>query len=80
VLAEAGYRVPARELPNFVVRFASLFEPTLRHVVDDLGKPARMNGAKARDVLGWSGRPMRDMVLDTARAITERGGPAPRPS
>jgi dihydroflavonol-4-reductase len=80
VLAQAGYRVPTRELPNFLVRFVSLFDPTLRLVVDDLGKPARMNGQKARDVLGWSGRPMRDMVLDTARAIAERGGVTPRPS
>ncbi len=71
VLAKAGYRVPTRELPNFVVRFASLFDPTLRLVVNRLGKPALTSAEKAKTVLGWSGRSMRNMVLDTAKAVLE---------
>jgi nucleoside-diphosphate-sugar epimerase len=72
VLAKAGYRVPTRELPNFVVRFASLFDPTLRLVVNRLGKPALTSAEKAKTVLGWSGRSMRNMVLDTAKAVMEQ--------
>jgi hypothetical protein len=44
----------------------------VRLVVDDLGKPSRMSAAKAQTLLGWSGRSMREMVLDTARAIEAR--------
>jgi dihydroflavonol-4-reductase len=72
VLAEAGYRVATRELPNVVVRLVSLFDPIVRLVVDDLGKPALTSGEKAKTRLGWSGRSMREMVLDTAKVMSER--------
>jgi dihydroflavonol-4-reductase len=74
VLAAAGYRVPTRELPNFMVRIAGWFDPTIRLVLEDLGKPALMSAEKAKTLLGWSGRSMRDMVLDTAAAISAREG------
>jgi dihydroflavonol-4-reductase len=73
VLAAAGYRVPTRELPNFLIRVVGVFDPTVRLVLEDLGKPALMSAEKAKRLLGWSGRSMREMVLDTARAITARG-------
>jgi dihydroflavonol-4-reductase len=72
VLRAGGYPAPKRELPNFLVRLVALFDPTVRLVVDDLGKPTRATSAKAKALLGWSGRPMREMVLDTARAMTSQ--------
>jgi nucleoside-diphosphate-sugar epimerase len=72
VLAAAGYKVPMRELPDFVVRLVGVFDPTVRLVTHQLSKPTRMSTAKARALLGWSGRSIADMVLDTAKAMTER--------
>lgn len=71
VLSEAGYRVPTLELPNFVVRLVALFDPVVRLVVDRLDKPFLTTSAKAKTMLGWSCRPMKDMVLDTARQMLE---------
>jgi dihydroflavonol-4-reductase len=72
VLVAAGYRVPTRELPNLLVRAVSLFDPTLRLVVNRLGKPALTSAEKAKTLLGWTGRSMREMVLDTAKAMAPR--------
>jgi dihydroflavonol-4-reductase len=78
VLAGAGYRVPTRELPNVLVRLVSVFDPTLRLIVHRLGKPALTSAEKAKTRLGWSGRSMREMVLDTARAMSDRDSPVKR--
>ncbi|HEX5100835.1 MAG TPA: aldehyde reductase [Polyangiaceae bacterium] len=71
-----GYRVPTFEIPNLVARFVALFDPTLRLVTPRLGRPALLSAEKARRELGWSGRSMKEMVLDTAKHISERP-PAP---
>lgn len=68
-LAEAGYRVPTTQLPNFVVRLVALFDPVVRLVVDRLDRPFLTTSAKAERLLGWSCRPMKDMVVDTARHL-----------
>jgi len=69
-LAAAGYRVPTREVPDFVVRVLAVFDPTARLVVDDLGQTVRLSSDKATRVLGWTGRRMKDMVLDAAARAT----------
>jgi dihydroflavonol-4-reductase len=78
VLAEAGYKVPTRELPNFLVRLVALFDPTVRLIVDVLGMPFLTSSEKAQSVLGWSGRSMKEMVLDTARGIAAKKRTASR--
>jgi nucleoside-diphosphate-sugar epimerase len=69
VLAGAGYKVPTRVVPNFVVRILAIFDPTIRLVVSNLDRPIRVSSDKARTLLGWSGRSMREMVLDTAASM-----------
>jgi nucleoside-diphosphate-sugar epimerase len=68
VLAQGGYRVPTRELPNFMVRIAAIFDPTIRLILKDLGKPFLITSEKAQRLLGWSGRSMKEMALDTAQS------------
>ena len=72
VLAAAGYKVPTRSLPNFLVRLVSLFDPTVRLIIDDLDKPFLTTSSKAQRLLGWSARSMEAMVLDTAASISKR--------
>ena len=68
-LDEAGYRVPMTQLPNWLVRLATLFDPILRLVTRHLGRPFQVSSAKARSVLGWQTRPVPETVLETARSI-----------
>jgi hypothetical protein len=37
-------------------------------IVKDLGKPFLITSEKAQRLLGWSGRSMKEMALDTARS------------
>ena len=61
-------KVPAKEIPNLMVRIAALFDPGLRSIVGDLGVQNQFSIDKARK-LGWKPRPVEDCIADTARAL-----------
>ena len=71
-LKEAGYSVPTWLLPNWMVRITALFDKTVALIVPYLGQEARVSAEQARSVLGWEGRAMKEMVLDTAKDISSR--------
>ena len=64
-----GFRVPTFVIPDLVTRFVALFDPTLRLIAPRLGRRTLISNEKAKRELGWSGRGMKEMVLDTARNI-----------
>jgi nucleoside-diphosphate-sugar epimerase len=72
VLAAAGHRVPTRVLPNFLVRLVGLFDKTVRLVLHDLDTPCLTSSERAKALLGWSARGMKEMVLDTAASVVSR--------
>ena len=58
-MGAAGAKVPARQLPNWLVRLAALRDPALKQLVPELGKPKNGTNAKARGLLGWKPRSSR---------------------
>lgn len=72
-LGEAARRAPTGELPNWIVRLASLFDPEVRQVVPDLGRHKQATSEKARTVLGWSPRPPEDAIVATAESLLRLG-------
>ena len=72
-LGEQAAKVPTRELPNFVVRLASITDPSLRALTVSLGRRNRHTTAKAERVLGWKPRPAADTVVECARSLIEHG-------
>jgi nucleoside-diphosphate-sugar epimerase len=72
-LGAIGKRVPTRQLPNFVVRVASLFDPMIRQVVPDLGKRKNATSAKARRLLGWSPRSNEEAIASTGESLARLG-------
>src|SRR5277367_276891 len=44
-MGEAAKRVPTRELPNFVLRVASLFDKRVKLILPELGKPRNATNA-----------------------------------
>lgn len=72
-LGSEGKKVPTRNLPDFVVRAAALFDPVLRGQVFELGKVRRLSSQKTETQLGWSGRPIRETLLDTAMTLEAIG-------
>ena len=70
--AEAA-KVPTRSAPDILLRLVALFDRDLGSVVPSLGRKHDFTSAKAREVLGWTPRPLNDTVLDCARSLVAAG-------
>ena len=71
-LGERARKVPTRTVPNLAVRAMSLFDPSIRSVVSDLGKRVNYSAEKAKARLGWSPRPVEDSIAETAESMLAR--------
>jgi len=72
-LGGAARKVPTRELPNWLVRFASRFDPKLRPLVPLLDSTRRATSAKAQRLLGWRPRSPEDALVATAESLIKFG-------
>jgi dihydroflavonol-4-reductase len=72
-LGPAGKRIPKRNIPNFAVRLASIFDKPLRQVTPELGHQRIATSAKATSVLGWMPGTKEEAVLATAESLIARG-------
>jgi dihydroflavonol-4-reductase len=68
-LGERAARVPARKMPNVVIRVAALFNQQLADLVPLLGKVRNASGEKAMRTLGWKPRSWEDAVTATAESL-----------
>ena len=80
VLRDGGFDVPSRQAPDWLVRTLGWVNPSVRMLVDRVGWEHHVSSDKAREILGWTSRPMPQSVLDTARAIAARRATATRHS
>ena len=72
-LGPSANRLPTRELPDWLVRVAALFDPSLRQILPELGKVKNASNEKARSVLGWTPRSNEDALLATAESLLQLG-------
>jgi nucleoside-diphosphate-sugar epimerase len=72
-LGAAARKVPTRELPNWLVRFAARFDRTLRPLVPLLDSTRQATSAKAQRVLDWHPRPPEEAIVATALSLIEFG-------
>lgn len=66
-------KIPRRELPNVLVRLASVFDGALRQLTPELGVRKRATNEKARRVLGWAPRSDRESAVATAESLLALG-------
>ena len=72
-MGAAARRVPTRELPNFVVRIAALFDPAIKQILPELGIVKNATSEKAQRVLGWAPRSREDAIVATAESLQRLG-------
>lgn len=72
-LGAAASRVPMRQIPNWLVRLASLRDPTIKQILPEIGKVKNATNAKARRVLGWSPRSREDAIAATGESLIRLG-------
>lgn len=66
--AVAG-KVPAKQVPDWLLRITALFSAKARQVVPDLGKIRAASNQKAKTVLGWTPRSGEDAVVASAESL-----------
>jgi dihydroflavonol-4-reductase len=67
-LGEQARRVPTRELPDWVVRLAGLWDRGVRQLGPELGVKKNATSAKAERVLGWKARPAEEAIVAAGTA------------
>jgi dihydroflavonol-4-reductase len=68
-----GYRVPGLSLPSWLVRLGARRNPTLRLALPLLDTLADVSSARAGAELGWTARPVRDTIVETAESLIACG-------
>ena len=63
-----------RELPDWLVRLASLADSSVQQIVPELGKTKNATGDKAKRLLGWSPRSREDAIVATAESLIKLVG------
>lgn len=72
-LGPAAHRVPAWQLPNWLVRIAALRDPAVAQIVPELGLMKNATNEKARQLLGWTPRSNEDAIVATAESLLRLG-------
>ncbi len=72
-LGDLARKVPTRNLPTWLMRVVGLFDSQVKGILPELGKRKNASNEKARRLLGWAPRSPRDLVLATARSLSELG-------
>jgi nucleoside-diphosphate-sugar epimerase len=72
-MGAAARKVPTRELPDFMVRIAAMFDPAIKQVLPELGIVRNATSEKAQRVLGWVPRSREDAIVATAESLQRLG-------
>jgi nucleoside-diphosphate-sugar epimerase len=72
-MGDTARRVPTRQLPDLVLRIASLFEPSVKLVLPELGVRKNATNEKARRMLGWTPHSNEGSVIATAESLLQLG-------
>lgn len=74
ILREAGFKkAPTRVMPNWLVKVFGLFDATTRQMSQLIGDERFTSADKARKILGWKGRDVKESILATASQLKEMG-------
>jgi dihydroflavonol-4-reductase len=55
----------------------AIFDPGIRSVVGGLGQKVTYSSDKARDLLGFSPRPIEDTIVECAQSLIRHRSPLP---
>ena len=66
-------KIPTKELPNFAARLFSIFEPSLKPILLELGIKRKTDSNKAKTELGWQPLSPQEAVIACAKSVFENG-------
>lgn len=68
-----GFRVPAREVPDWLVHVVALFDKSARLILKELSKPCEFSHDLASRTFGWQPRGIEEIFVATGESLIERG-------
>lgn len=77
-LRSAGYAAPVRKLPNFMVHFLGIFDPTVRLIKAGLGKKSIISNKRLVEELGITPRSISEMSVSMAESMVKFGVVSPK--
>jgi dihydroflavonol-4-reductase len=72
-MGAAARRVPIRQIPNWLMRLASIRDPAVKQVLPELGKTRNATNEKAKRLLGWNPRSNEEAIVASAKSLVELG-------
>ncbi|MBJ7499530.1 MAG: NAD-dependent epimerase/dehydratase family protein [Sphingopyxis sp.] len=72
-LGDKARKVPARRMPDWLLKLFALVRPELKQLVAELGNVRGGDSSHAMTTLGWTMRPPEETILATAHSLIERG-------
>jgi nucleoside-diphosphate-sugar epimerase len=72
-MGASAKNVPAREVPDWVVRAFALVDPAARLILPELGKRKNAVNDKARRLLAWAPRSREESIVATAESLVRLG-------
>ncbi|WP_185248301.1 aldehyde reductase [Chryseobacterium bernardetii] len=70
-LGKKADKVPTKEVPNWIIKFLSLFNPKFSMILPHLGLVKNGSNEKAKKLLGWKPRSTKEAILATAHSLIE---------
>lgn len=64
-----AYKVPKKELPNWIIRVISVFNPKIKMITPHLGLVKRASNEKAKKILNWKPRSAEEAIVDAAESL-----------
>jgi len=72
-MGAAAKKVPTRQLPDWLVRIASMRDPAVKQILPELGKRKNATNEKAKRLLGWAPRSNEESIVATAESLVRLG-------
>lgn len=66
-------KVPLRGMPDWLVKVAALFNPEVRMIKSEIGRPRRCDTTHARTKLGWTPRDAEESIVECAESLIAAG-------
>lgn len=62
-------KLPKGALPDFLLKTMSLFNPTMKQLIPELGRQRQISNEKARKMLGWQPRSAKEAIVAGAQSL-----------
>lgn len=70
-LGEKAFKVPTKEIPDWLIKLLSLFNPKLKMITPLLGSVKHASNEQAKSLLGWQPRSNEAAILATANSLID---------